>query len=100
MTRRKDTIRVKNQNKKTIYQKRNSRLEKQKQQEESYQEEKRQEINLLSNVQVLPNELVRLIYDYLTGEAKLHFNPKYDRLRIELDRYPFQLLSLERQLND
>ena len=95
MTRRKDTIRVRNQSKKTIYQKRNSRLEKQKQQEEGYQEEKRQEINLLSNVEVLPDELIRLIYDYLTGEAKLHFNPKYERLRIELDTDPFQLLSLE-----
>jgi hypothetical protein len=90
MTRRKDTIRVRNQSKKTIYQKRNSRLEKQKQQEEGYQEEKRQEKHLLSIVEVLPDELIRLIYDYLTGEAKLNFNPKYERLRVGF-YFPLQL---------
>jgi len=92
MTRRKDTIRVRNQSKKTIYQKRNSRLEKQKQQEEGYQEEKRQEKHLLSKVEVvLPDELIRLIYDYLTGEAKLNFNPKYEQLRVGFYSFPLQL---------
>ena len=90
MTRRNDTIRVRNQSKKTIYQKRNSRLEKKKQQEKGYQEEKRQEKHLLSKVEVLPDELIRLIYDYLTGEAKLHFNPKYERLLVDFHSFPLQ----------
>jgi len=90
MTRRKDILRNRTERVRISQQKRNSRLEQRKQENRKQNEEKMQEKQLLTKIDVLPDELIRLIYDYITGEAKLHFNPKYERLCIEFCSYPFQ----------
>ena len=80
MTRRKDTLRKRNLQVKTSYQNRNSRIERYKQEKQLYETEKLQEKQLVLKIEDLPDELIRLIYDFLTGKAKLYFNPKYARL--------------------
>lgn len=79
MTRRKDKIREK---KKVIQKKRDlgkSRLFLQ-------QEEKKNEIQLLEKIQELPPELIRIIYSYLSGNAKLFCNYKFEYL----DKYKYK----------
>jgi hypothetical protein len=73
MTRRKDKIR---QKKKAIQKKRylgKSRLFQQK-------EEKEKEIVVLKKVEQLPPELIRIIYNYMSGNGKLVCNYKLDYL--------------------
>ena len=77
MTRRKDTLRNRTERVRISQQKRNSRLEKRKQENEK---EKLQEKQLLLQVAGLPNELIRLIYAFMSGNAKLIFFPKYESL--------------------
>jgi hypothetical protein len=88
MTRRKDKVKQKqeyirktqNESKSRIYQK---------------QEEIKRENNLiltekklLKKVQDLPDELIRIIYEYMSGNAKLFCNYKYDYLKsISVDIY-------------
>jgi hypothetical protein len=77
MTRRKDIIKKKQE----IFSKRNSRIGKKKIEIEK-------EIDILKNIQKLPDELIRIIYTYLTGRAKLLVNyDKYDFIKTKLQYY-------------
>jgi len=91
MTRRKDTLRNRTERTRIIQQKGNSRIEKQLQKKKKDQEEKMQEKNILLKVANLPNELIRLVYDFMSGNAKLVFYPKFDSLYRAFDGYDFQI---------
>jgi hypothetical protein len=91
MTRRKDTLRNRTERIKITQQKRNSRLEKRKQENQENEKEKLQEINLLGQVAELPTELIRLIYDFMSGNAKMIFFPKYERLNRDFCPFDFEM---------
>ena len=91
MTRRKDTLRNKNESIRITKQKRNSRIEKRKQENRENEKEKLQEINTLLQVAELPDELIRLVYAFMGGKAKMVFYPKYDSLYKTFDGYVFQI---------
>jgi hypothetical protein len=91
MTRRKDTLRNKTERIRIIQQKGNSRIEKQLQKKKKDQEEKLQEKQLLNTIFDLPNELIRLIYGFMSGNAKMIFFPKYESLRNTFCSYDFTI---------
>lgn len=91
MTRRKDTLRNKTEIVRIAKQKGNSRIEKQLQKKRENEEEKWQEKNILLKVANLPDELIRLVYAFMGGKAKLIFYPKYDSLSRAFDGYDFQI---------
>jgi len=91
MTRRKDTIRNKTERIRISQQKRESRLEKRKQENEENEKEKLQEKQLLCQVAELPPELIRLIYGFMSGNAKLIFFPKYESLYRNCCPFDFEM---------
>jgi hypothetical protein len=91
MTRRKDTLRNRTERVRIAHQQRNSRLEKRKQEKKQYEKEKSQEKQLLVKVAELPNELIRLVYDFMSGKAKMLFFPKYKRLNRDFCPFDFEL---------
>jgi hypothetical protein len=101
MTRRKDTLRKRNLQVKTSYQNRNSRIERYKQEEKLYHTEKLQEKQLVLKIEHLPDELIRLIYEFTTGKAKLYFNPKYARLskQFHSDKFQTDLISVFKKMS-
>ena len=52
-------------------------------------QEKVKENQLLEKIQGLPDELIRIIYSYLSGKAKLFCNYKFDYLKKEINRLNF-----------
>lgn len=91
MTRRKDTIRSRNEITRIAKQKRNSRLEKRKQENEENKKGILQEKQLLCQVANLPNELIRLVYDFMSGNAKMILFPKYKTLNRHFCPFEFEL---------
>ena len=91
MTRSKDTLRNRTERIRIAQQKRNSRLEKRKQEIRENEKEKLQEIQLLGKVAKLPTELIRLVYDFMSGNAKMMFFPKYDRLNRDFCPFDFEI---------
>ena len=91
MTRSKDTLRNRTERIRIAQQKRNSRLEKRKQEIRENEKEKLQEIQLLGKVAELPTELIRLVYDFMSGNAKMMFFPKYDRLNRDFCPFDFEV---------
>jgi hypothetical protein len=94
MTRRKDKIR---QKKKAIQKKRDlgkSRLFLQQEEKKKEEEEKKKEIQFLEKVKKMPTELIRIIFSYMSGKAKLVCNYKFDYL----DRHGAYIL--ENFIND
>ena len=51
--------------------------------------EKAKENNLLEKIERLPNDLIRIIYSYLSGKAKLFCNYKFDYLEKKMFRFDF-----------
>lgn len=74
MTRRKDKIRQKQAEVRKMRDLGKSRLYQQK-------EEKKKEMVVLTKVKQLPTELIRIIYDYMSGNAKLVCNYKLNYIR-------------------
>ena len=52
-------------------------------------QEKVKENNLLEKIQCLPDDLIRIIYSYLSGKAKLFCNYKFDYLEKKMIRFDF-----------
>jgi hypothetical protein len=80
MTRRKDKIR---QKKKAIQKKRDlgkSRLFLQQEEKKKEEEDKKKEIQFLEKVNKMPTELIRIIFSFMSGKAKLVCNYKFDYL--------------------
>ena len=80
MTRSKDKIRQKQEEVQRIRNLGKSRLVLQQEEEKKEEEEKKKEVRLLEKVKKIPTELIRIIFSYLSGNAKLVCNYKYDYL--------------------
>jgi len=80
MTRRKDTLRNRTERIRIAQQKRDSRLEIRKRENRENEKVIRQEKQLLCQVAELPPELIRLVYGFMGGKAKMLFFPKYESL--------------------
>ena len=80
MTRRKDKIRQKQEEVQRIRNLGKSRLVLQQEEEKKEEEEKKKEVELLDKVKKIPTELIRIIFSYLSGNAKLVCNYKFDYL--------------------
>lgn len=52
-------------------------------------QEKAKENNLLEKIKCLPDVLVRIIYSYLSGKAKLFCNYKFDYLEKKINKFDF-----------
>jgi hypothetical protein len=52
-------------------------------------QEKVKENHLLEKIECLPDELIRIIYSYLSGKAKLFCNYKFDYLEKKINKFDF-----------
>ena len=91
MTRRKDTLRNRTERIRIAQQKRDSRLEIRKRENRENEKEKLQEKQLLLQVSELPNELIRLVYDFMSGKAKMMFFPKNESLNRVFCPFDFEM---------
>ena len=91
MTRKEDKIRDKTESARKDYNLRSSRVQRVHQKNRQDHEEKVQETNILGRVAELPDELIRLVYAFMSGNAKIIFNPRYSYLRDHFDSFDFQL---------
>ena len=94
MTRRKDKIRQKQEEVRRIRNLGKSRLVLQQEEKKKEEEEKKKEVQLLDKVKKIPTELIRIIFSYLSGNAKLVCNYKFDYL----DRHSYLLEYLINEL--